>query len=310
MNFIKAAVILWITLAAAGAEIFEWKGEPLREVQINTVAFRGWVPEGAAPLRGTLLLIPGRHGDGRGMAEQKQWQDLATQTGFAIIGCQFSDGEPFLYQHDQTGEVAKAIDLAVTQLAALSKHPELENGPLAFWGTSAGSNVSARYCAQNPKRVVAFASSKGTSGPRETTEGAFDIPMFFAIGAKDKSEWLAESKTNIEKGTEKGAPWTVAFHQTEGHEVGESLKPVIPFLKAAIDLRLASTGSQKSSRPLGNKKGVAVKLQKIDPKQGWLGNPETYEISSFKDFKGSKSTAVWLCDEDVAKAWKSYVQPK
>jgi hypothetical protein len=310
MTFLKVAVVLWVTLAAAGAEIFDWKGEPLREVKLNTVAFRGWVPEGTTPLRGVLVLIPGRHGDGRGMAEQKPWQDLATQTGFALIGCQFSDGDPFLYQQDEAGEVAKAIDTAVSQLALLSKHPELENAPLAFWGTSAGSNVSARYCALNPKRVVAFASSKGTSGPRETSQEAYEIPMFFALGAKDKPEWLAESKTNLEKGTQKGAPWTVALSQSEGHEVGESLQPIYPFFKAAIEMRLAVSGGQKASRPLGNKKAAWVKLQKIDPKQGWLGNPDTYEVARFKDFKGAKSSAVWFCNEEVANAWKSYVQPK
>lgn len=155
---------LLCTCVPALAATYDWTAKPLKEVKLETVAFRGWTPEISEPLEGTLVLIPGRHGDGRGMADNARWQALATELKFAILACQFTNGDPGLYQGDDRGEVAEAINEAVEHLAKESNQAALAKGPLAFWGTSAGSNVSSRYCKHFPDRVAAFASSKGTWG--------------------------------------------------------------------------------------------------------------------------------------------------
>jgi dienelactone hydrolase len=244
--WVCAVLVLWVCATDAEAEVYEWAGEPISGVQINTVAYKAWLPAGAAPLRGALVLIPGRHGDGRGMADDGAWQEVGTATGFAVVGCQFTNGDPALYQFDQRGDVARAINGAISKLAVLSKRPELEKAPLAFWGTSAGSNVAAKYADYFPERVVAFASSKGTGGPGgELARGKDEIPMFFAIGMQDKPEWVAGSKANIEAGLKKRAPWTVAYQKNEGHDLGRSLDVARPFLKAAIQLRLSPAAAQQ-----------------------------------------------------------------
>lgn len=231
-------VIFGIGLSPARAQFQEWKADPLPGVKINTVAFKAWLPTRTEPLRGTLLLIPGRHGDGRNMAADPKWQELGTSVGFAVVGCQFADGDPFLYQNDPQGEVARALSAAVARLAQLSSHPELEKAPLAFWGTSAGSAVATKYSNFFPARTIALASSKGTWGPNsDLPPGKDEIPMFFAIGEKDKPEWVTESKRNIEAGLKRSAPWGYAYHKSEGHEVGKSLDVLRPFLKAAIEQR-------------------------------------------------------------------------
>jgi dienelactone hydrolase len=305
--------ILGIWLAPAEAQLHEWTAPELTGVKLKTVAYKGWTPAQAEPLRGTLVLIPGRHGDGRNMAADPKWQELATSTGFAVIGCQFANGEPYLYQHEVEGEMAKAITTAVSKLAELSKHPELEKAPLAFWGTSAGANVSVNFATAVPARVIAIATSKGTSGPKaELPAGKADIPMLFAIGEKDKPEWVAESKQNIEAGLKKRAPWTIAPNKSEGHELGRSLELVRPFLKAAIEQRLQGPQTGGSTpRPVssgGRGASTLVKLNKIDPRQGWLGDLETLEVAQATTFKGNKKKAVWLPDETTAKAWQTYLR--
>ena len=305
------------------AQDYDWAADALPGVKINTVAFKGWIPAGQQPLRGTLVLIPGRHGDGRGMADDKRWQALATDIGFAVIGCQFTNGEPFPYQNDQQGEVARSINTAVEHLAKESNHPELAKAPLAFWGTSAGSNVSAHYCGHFPRRVIAFAGSKGPQGPSgEMPPGKAEIPMFFALGAKDKPDWLKCSQSNISNGTKLHAPWTLAFQKKEGHEVGHSLDVAIPFLKAAIELRFngaptASSGGSssifKTQLPsMGQSTSTAgtttpAQLHKIDTHSGWLGNPDTCEVARYGEYKGDKNKATWLPDEATALAWKQYL---
>ncbi|MCX6970826.1 MAG: hypothetical protein NTV93_11865 [Verrucomicrobia bacterium] len=301
------------------AATHDWAAEPLKESKLNTVAFRGWIPDTSKPLAGALVLIPGRHGDGRGMADDPQWQQLATDLDFAILACQFSDGEPFIYQSDAHGEVAKCINTAVDHLSELSGRVELKKAPLAFWGLSAGSNVSSRYCVFFPERVAAFASSTGTCGPGgEINAKNLDIPMFFAIGGTDKPDWVKGSLDNAQRGQGK-APWTVALQKTQGHGIGKSMDVIVPFLQATVKQRLGTAAPApgttsifkselpnigSSSRPAA---GTAKALKKLNLQAGWLGNPTTYDIAPYAGYKGSKSQAIWLPDEATAQAWQAYL---
>ena len=314
------ALLSTVVCGKAVAATQDWAAEPLKEVQINTVAFRGWIPETTKPLSGVLVLIPGRHGDGRGMAGDPRWQKLAGDLDFAILACQFSDGDRGLYQNDAHGEVAKCINAAVDHLGELASKPELKKAPLAFWGVSAGSNVSSRYCVFFPDRVAAFASSTGTCGPGgEITPKTMDIPMLFAIGGTDKPEWVKDSLANAERGQAK-APWTIALQKTAGHGVGKSMDVVVPFLLATVKQRLGvATPSQtpksifKSELPnIGSSSHPAADtqkpLKKLSLPSGWLGNPDTYDVAACADYKGPKSKAVWLPDEPTALAWQSYLR--
>ena len=326
MTLMKVPALLTAFLLSltsfASAQGYDWSADSLTGVKINTVAFKGWVPARAEPLRGTLVLIPGRHQDGRGMAAEAQWQNLASDIGFAIVACQFSDGDPAAYQDDAEGEVARSINKAVEHLATESKHPELAKAPLALWGVSAGSNVSERYCSQFPKRVAAFASSTGTRGPGALAQGKAEIPMFFAVGAKDNPEWVAASLRCIDAGIKIHAPWTLAFNKNAGHGTGNSLGAVIPFLKAAVSMRFnppaAASGAAgapasvfKSQLPTfsqpASTAAAPIQLHKIDTHTGWLGDADTYEVGSFTNFKGNKAKAIWLPDEATATAWREYL---
>lgn len=322
---------LWITSLAVGTVVLtgtafaathEWSAEPLKDVQINTVAFRGWIPDTTKPLSGALVLIPGRHGDGRGMADDPRWQQLATELDFAILACQFADGERGLYQHDAHGEVAKCLNTAIDHLSELSGKPELKKSPLAFWGLSAGSNVSARYCTLFPERVAAFASSTGTFGPGgQISAKTQEVPMLFAIGGTDNPEWVKESLTNVERGQGK-APWTLALQKTQGHGTGKSMDVIVPFLLSTVKQRLGSVAPAPgttsifkselpsigaSSRPAA---GAQRALKKINLQTGWLGDPETYDASPYAAYKGSKTKAIWLPDEPTALAWQTYLREK
>ncbi len=299
---------------------YDWTSEPLKDAQINTVAFRGWVPDTTDPLSGVLVLIPGRHGDGRGMADSAQWQQLANEVGFGILGCQFADGDTGRYQSDDKGEVAKAINDAVNELAKRSGKPELVDSPLAFWGHSAGSNVSSKYCGFYPERVAAMGSSKGTWGPGGNSTAKFlEVPMIYAVGANDNPEWVKSATSNFDKGQGK-APWTLALQPNEGHGLEASLDVISPFLISVINQRLgkASPAASQSSSifkselpKIGSTSSPSkakTSLVKLNLREGWLGDPKTYEIAAYSDFKGSKSSAIWLPDETVALAWQSYLR--
>lgn len=287
--------------------IHEWEAEPLAEVDLKTVNFRAWLPEGDGPVNGILFLIPGRHGDGRGMSNDGDWQALAQSLRFAIIACQFADGDPSSYQSDTKNAVSKALDSAAEKLAELSSKTELADVPFAFWGQSAGSNVAANYCTYRPERVAALGSSKGTWGPGgEMPKRKDEIPMIFAVGKNDKAEWVENSLKSIEAGVKEKAPWTLAFHIKEGHELGGSLSVIRPFLKSAIRLRLGLSEDGKTSSMTSS--SGKVKLEKVSTKQGWLGDPVSYEIAAVDSYSGKKKDAIWFPDEEVAKAWQVYLK--
>lgn len=310
-------------VAQAQSQLQDWTSDPLPTEQIKTVAYRGWVPARTEPLRGTLVLVPGRLSDGRGMAADPKWQELATSVGFAVLACQFADGDGAVYQYDAQNEVAKSIAAAVTHLGQLSGHPELEKAPLAFWGHSAGANIAAKHTNFAPMRVIAMAGSKGSwgSGP-ENPPGKDEIPMLFILGGKDKPEWITGSLPTIEAGQKRHAPWILALQKNEAHDPAPGLPLVRAFLKASIEQRFTppksagATGApsifKTTPRPIGG--GTAakvpgpVKLERIDQHQGWLGDPDTFEIAPAATYKGSKSKAVWLPDEETAKIWQAYLR--
>jgi pimeloyl-ACP methyl ester carboxylesterase len=309
---IQAAFLgFWVAVSgvtAAAQTVHDWEAGPLPEASLKTVNFRAWLPEGEGPVNGILFLIPGRHGDGRGMANDSGWQALGQALRFAVVGCQYADGEAFPYQGDPANSVSKSLDAAANKLAELSGKTELGKAPFAFWGHSAGSNVSANYCNYDPDRVVAFAGSKGTSGPNGALpKGKDEIPMLFAIGKNDKAEWVQESVKNVENGMKEKAPWVLALNAREGHDIGGSLNLIRPFLKSVIRMRLGLSEDGMASSASNSGSGK-VKLEKVTIKQGWLGDPVTYDIASVDSYSGKKKEAIWLPDEEVAKLWQAYLK--
>jgi hypothetical protein len=296
---IMLALVTNAGLCALRGAVHDFQGGPLPEVKLQTSNFRLWLDEGNPVCKGVLVLVPGRHGDGRGMVEDGAWQELARTLGLALLGCQFSDGEPFPYQNDEGGVVSASINAALVHFSTAAGRSELAQAPLAFWGHSAGSNVAANYVKAFPDRVLAVASSKGTSAARGVTKQNVEVPMLFAIGKKDKAEWVEESVRCIQAGREEKAVWTLALQPNEGHELGNSLAVCRLYLSFVVPARL------KGTQPTGDGK---VKLASLDPKDGWLGDPETMEVGSYADYMGKKKEAIWIPDEPSARAWQAYLR--
>src|SRR5262249_23625691 len=113
--------------------------------------FRLWVPSSASTLDATLVLVPGSNGDGRPMADDAFWQEFATKHKLAIVACRFTDKPHEQSFIEEYVNVAKGSGQALlTALAAFAKranHPEIANGPLLFWGMSAGGEYNCEFAA-------------------------------------------------------------------------------------------------------------------------------------------------------------------
>jgi pimeloyl-ACP methyl ester carboxylesterase len=277
----------------------EWDAGPILGAALDTVQFRWWAPPDAKNLRGVIVLIPGRNGDGRGLTENSSWQEFATEIQFALIGCHFyGEKDHSTYQFDPTGDLCKAINTAVEKLAASNGHAELKSPPLVFWGHSAGGNVGQIYLKRYPERVLSAINLKGPAGPGDPTPAKLAIPYLIIIGSKDKPDWVKGEVAGYQAGKKNHALWTLALSPTEGHEEGKSRPLMIAFLRSAIGQRLPSLSANQSSSP----------PKHLNSSDGWLGNPLTYEIASNASYQGSRSEGIWLPDEITARAWQRFLK--
>jgi len=296
-------VFVFTAISPAESSVYDWDAGALPDVKLKTVRYRIWIPDEVQNVRGVLVLIPGTHGDGRRMISDSMWQDIARKHHFGILGCQFSEGEIAPYQDDKDFVACRSIEKALVKLGEISGHAELSRAPLALWGHSAGSNLSARFCRFAPRRVIAFASCKGTRGPTRDSRGTDEVLMLFAIGERDQPVWVKNSERNVRAGLRRGALWTLALHSSEGHELGGSLKFAATFLEEAFALRL---GPLPGKTPVKAVVGP-VRLKQLRREEGWLGNPVTRYIAPFSDYPDKIKEAFWLPNEGIARAWKEYL---
>ena len=301
---VSIGVLFFSTVASqAEGSVYDWDAGALPDVKLNTVRYRIWIPADAANIRGVLVLIPGTHGDGRSLVSNSMWQDIAAKHHLGILGCQFSEGEIAPYQDDKKFVACRSIEKALLQLGKLSGRPELSRVPLALWGHSAGSNLSARFCRYASRKVIAFASCKGTRGPTRDSRNTEEVPMLFAIGSRDQPVWVKNSERNVRSGLRRGALWTLALHPNEGHELAGSLKLAGAFLGSVIEQRLVPSAGNSTTPGIDS----PVRLKQLRREEGWLGNPVTGKITPFRDYPDKVKDAVWLPNETAAQAWQDYL---
>lgn len=306
LRFAFLAVLIWAApLQAQDLAFAEWDAGPVSGANLKNAQFRWWAPD-LKTLRGVIVLIPGKNGDGRGLVDRPLWQSLATELQMGLVACHLSNPEdPATYQSDPTGDVAKTINTAVEKLAAQNNHPELKKAPLVLWGHSAGACVGEVYASRFPERVLAVVGSKGPRGPGQLSNGKDDIPFLLIIGQKDKDEWVKGSLAAYRAGEARNAVWTLALHPTQGHQSSGADELITAFLRATVPQRLglSSTGSS-----FGSSTSSSSRPKRLPTTGAWLGDPETYDVAPSASFKGKKKTAIWLPDEATALAWQAFLK--
>jgi poly(3-hydroxybutyrate) depolymerase len=261
--------------------------------------FRLWLPPSSGTLRGTVVLVPGSNGDGRAMAQDTVWQAFAAKNKLAIVACRFTDK-----QHDQSfiedyvnvshGSGQALLDV-IAKFATQTKHPELANAPLLFWGMSAGGQFDYEFASWKPERVVAFVVNKGgiyytALTPRATRE----VPALLFIGGKD-----LESRVNTITGLfalnrRGGALWALTEEPSAAHVVGRSRDLSIVFFDDVLAQRL----------------GDGTSLKPLTEKAGFIGDYHTKTIGPIGDTKLPAYPTSWLPSDRVAKAWQAVINDK
>ena len=272
---------------------------------LTSAKFRWWSPA-ETQVVGVLVLLEGRGGDSRPMVKQAEWQALAARTHFALMGAHLVNPPDDLYtfQGDPNGQISDLLDKAAKTLLDKTGQ-KLKDPPLAFWGHSAGGNITQQYMSRHANRVAGAVLMRATGGPGGLAPGKDEVPTLICVGGKDKPDWVKAALANYEAGHTTRATWTLALNASEGHEVGRTQALAVTYLLAAIERRLPSAHSTGSNLD----PGPAGPLKRLDKQAGWLGDPNTFEVAEYSKYPGKKQDAVWLLDETTARAWQTYQRP-
>ena len=274
-----------------------------------------WIPDGVKTLRG---IIVHQHGCGSGACKggatasaDLHWQALAAKWDCALLGPSYhqEDKQDCRMWCDPRNGSGKKFLQALSDLAAKSKHPELETVPWCLWGHSGGGFWASLMQTAHPERIVAIWFRSGTAFaawekgeiPKPVIPAAADgIPMMLNPGAKEKDDkrfagaWTG-SMAMFEAYRSRGAPVGFAPDPRTGHECGDSRYLAIPFFDACLALRLPDAGGGQ-------------KLKPVNQQLGWLAPLLGDKAEPAGKFAGKPLEAGWLPNESVARAWAEYVK--
>lgn len=318
VSAVGALVLALGRLAAGAGTYYEVSYPPSSEpgeLQIG-VTYTLWIPDRVAAIRG---LIVHQHGCGAGAckggataAYDLHWQALARKWDCALLGPSFHQEEKQncrLWCDPRKGS-RKVFLKAIAELAAKTKHPELEKAPWCLWGHSGGGFWASLMQTTDPERIVAIWCRSGTAfaywekgeiDKPQISEAVYSIPVMCNPGAKEKGDkrfdraWTG-AVDMFKAYRAKGAPIGFAPDPRTAHECGDSRYLAIPFFDACLAMRLPDKGS------------TAEKLKPVDNKCAWLASVLSDNPQPAASYSGKVEESVWLPNRHVAQAWAQYVK--
>jgi len=245
--------------------------------------FRLWVPPGLPRIHGIIVRQHGAGANGKRFAHDLQFQALAAEHKFALMGSFMKAGDSFRdWSQPQNGSGDAFLE-ALRKLAKDTGHPELESVSWILWGHSAGGQWANQMARIYPNRVLMVISRSGHGS--DYTGNDLKIPNLQIIGRRE----VDTSQHGYHALISRGELRAVAIEPGTGHACTNSRLLTVAFIEAIMD------ESEKQNQ---------LRLKRS---QGWLGDINTLEIAPYKSFNGDKYNAYWLVNEDFARKWKSFV---
>lgn len=87
--------------------------------------------------------------------------------------------------------------------------------------------------------------------------------------------------------------------RARGHNEKGTSEIALAFLNAVIPEQLGPAGAFRGSS----------QWKRLKRRDGWLDNPQTYEVAAYPSYRGSKREAIWLPNEEVALLWQGILKP-
>lgn len=271
----------------------------------DLASFRLWIDAAAIketrPQRAIVLLAPGWNGDGRHLAGDPEWQDLARRLDAAIVAVNLrteirGDADIRRYHRADQGSGA-ALVRALETFARDSRRPELASLPWFACGHSAGGQWAYGLANVYPERTAAFAAIKGGVYETRFDPQSRAVPGLFIIGENDETFRAVAITTLFERERQAGALWAVAWEADSGHELGRGAELARAWFHEVAKLRLTQ------SRP--------STLTPVPRERGLLGRRSDYSLhDTILAPADNPVRTVWLPGPISAKLWRDLGRPR
>lgn len=279
-----SAAICGLSMVTARSAVGEWQVPGTAD---HVAAFRLFYPDGVRDLRAVLVLVPGTDGDGRALADDADWQKLATQKQAAVVGC-FFKGKAGGSYIQTAGWSGKVLEEAIVALGESSGHREMGCVPLAFWGHSAGGEFGYNFACWKPERTLCFVANKGAYYSAEASAAARCVPGLWVLGAQDTDVRRQNIVEHFEEGRSRGALWGLLREPSTGHGEGRSRQIGLVFFEEVLEMRLGNSGAMKPA-------SVSA---------GWFGNLETGQFDKNSAVEPGAPEKAWFPGERTARLWQ------
>lgn len=274
------------------------------DVKLEGVLF---VPANVKRIRAVIVVI--NFGASYLVYESQPWRRAAQTTESALLHVrvsQISGGTsniPFerqVFRQASVGGGAGLLTL-MSRLASESRHPELNDIPLAFWGYSAAAGFGPTFAELYPERTLAFiryhTHQRGILINVNVTK---NIPALFMAGGKDTTAGVEDAETVWKSGRAVGAPWTFIVEPNVPHSFIDA-KANVEFLTTSNNLMIPWLSAIIRQRASHDRRA----MRRIDPAVGWIADNRSGEIFPAGKYVGAQLEGNWLPDEETAREWQT-----
>lgn len=283
-----------IELAASG-NIVE------KDVKVEGLLF---LPKSTTRVRAVIVVT--NYGNSWRLYESVAWRRAAESTDSALLLARvsFVSAIPLNPEREIWRDVSAGggdgLLTVLRQLATDSRHPELRDVPLAFWGWSAAAGFGPTFAKLHPQRTLAFVRyhthQRAIPVDVNITKS---IPALLLAGGKDTNAGVEDAERLSNAGRALGAPWTFVIEPNVPHGIIDgnigiefftnSNQLMIPWLTAVVRQRVPQAG---------------MAMRTISDGVGWIGDNRTGEVWPSTGFSGSRVDKTWLPDEPSARGWQ------
>jgi autotransporter-associated beta strand protein len=261
---------------------------------------RLWIPNNVTVIKGVIIIGNGALGDQRGRTAETDWQAFARAHDFALMGTS-------LYICQSANDVNVEVPMLLADLAwyaTASGHPEVTNLPFVLCGWSGGGQIAYGINTKIPERVIAYIMNKGAYYvPGALSATALKTPSIGVGGQFDLGVGRTGIIDRFEANRPSGGLCALAIEQNTGHVEGNVDGMFFTFFDHAIRARYPA-GATPLSGP--------VTLLDLTESNGWLATEPTVSsglsgsVYPYVDYPGTKTTACWLMDADVATLYRGF----
>jgi len=292
-------VIVGFVATHAQAEVIKESAiDPNTSDNFYEARTRLWISDQCHHVKGIIVFLGGTDSDGRGFADKFDWQKIAKNSDYALLGCYFrGDGEP--YENASKGS-GMALLRMLEDLSATTNRPELRSIPLILIGYSSGAMFTYNFACWMSSRVGGIISVK--SGPIDVSKAsaAYSVPALFIVGEGDETGRRRPILEAIAKRSSV-ARWALALQPSSGHEWNSITDNFVRAYVAELSqLKLSSSAGVSRSLSCPVATSSTAQMDSM-----WFPNGKTAVLWETFTKAGSLKELFHACDIEDASPKKS-----